>query len=128
MPHPDIFLLLSEDNNHMFHHKVWLLRSSYLPRYHFLSSLSLLLTPIDILGLPVEQGLQNVAAHQADLLRLLLRVRRQRRHLRHHNLAVSGQDGGCRRGVRVRERRLAGGVVVLRLHLWRRKGGSGLSH
>ena len=79
---------------------------------------SLLVTPISILGLPVQQRLQNVRAHQVDLLRvLLLRMRRQRRHLRHHNLAVSGQDGGGRRGVRVGERRLCGGVVVLGLHL-----------
>ena len=80
----------------------------------------MLLTPERVLGLlpaAVEQRLEDVRAHQADLLRLLgrrvrrrLRMRRQRRHLRHHNLAVSGQDGG------VRHLR-----VVLRLHLYRRK-------
>ena len=76
------------------------------------------MTPISIFGLPVQQRLQYVRAHQVDLLLMLVvLMRRQRRHLRHHNLAVSGQDGGRRRGVRVRERRLCGGMVVLRLHL-----------
>ena len=76
------------------------------------------MTPISILGLPVQQRLQYVRAHQVDLLLVVVvLLRRQRRHLRHHNLAVSGQDGGGRRGVRVGERRLCGGVVVLRLYL-----------
>ena len=92
----------------------------FIPIVFSLSS-SLLLTPERVLGLlpaAVEQRLEDVRAHQADLLRLLgrrvrrrLRMRRQRRHLRHHNLAVPGQDGG------VRHLR-----VVLRLHLCRRKG------